>query len=135
MGPMKNITRRRIYFLGAMWNLSFAISGLAFPGLTMWLISGSTELIPGILGRTFFAFFWIAVGLFGIGYYLVSRNPDMNDAVIWTGCLGKLIIFLTFGYHYLCNQVTLIAFLVGLGDVIWTILFLAARSREKTTTL
>jgi len=128
---MKNQTRRRIYFWGALWNLGFALSGLALPGFTMWLISGSADSITGVLPRTFFAFFWVAVGLFGIGYYLVSRDPDRNEAVIWTGCAGKVIIFLTFGYLFLCKQITIFGFLAGLGDFIWTFFFLAARTGKK----
>ena len=94
---MKNETRKQIYFWGALWNLGFAFSGLAFPKITMWLISGSTKIITGVLARTFFAFFWVAVGVFGIGYYLVSRDPDRNEAVIWTGGLAKVLIFFIFG--------------------------------------
>ena len=123
---MKYETRRMIYFLGALWNLAFAFSGLALPGLTMWLISGSSTSITGVLAWTFFAFFWVAVGLFGIGYYFVSRDPDRNEAAMWTGCLGKVIIFFTFVYLYFCNQVTLFGVLAGLGDFIWTLFFLAA---------
>ena len=81
---MENETRKQIYFLGSLWNLSFAFSGLVLPRLTMWLLLGSTNAITGVLALTFFAAFWISVGLFGIGYYLVSRDPDRNEAVIWT---------------------------------------------------
>lgn len=128
---MKNETRRQIYFLGALWNFGFALSGLALPRLTLWLVSGSTKAITGILARTFFAFFWVAVGLFGIGYYLVSRDPERNEAVIWTGCLGKVIIFFTFVRLYIHRHITLFGMLAGLGDFIWTLFFLAARRGEK----
>lgn len=129
---MKNQTRKTIYFLGALWNLGFALSGLALPGITMWLLFSSTEAITGVPPRTIFAFFWIAVGVFGIGYYLVSRDPDRNEAVIWTGCLAKVLIFLILTSLYLGNQLTFFGFLAGLGDFLWTFLFLAARRGEKT---
>jgi hypothetical protein len=128
---MKNETRKQIYFLGALWNMSFTVSGLVFPKLVMWLLSGSTKVITGVLARTFFAFFWVAVGLFGVGYYLASRDPDKNEAIIWTGCLGKVIIFFTFLRLYLRNQLKLFGVLVGLGDFIWTFFFLAAQRGEK----
>jgi hypothetical protein len=129
---MKNETRKQIYFVGALWNLCFAFIGLALPKTTMWLLSGSTKVITGVLARTFFAFFWIAVGVFGLGYYLVSRDPDKNEAVIWTGCLAKVLIFFIFGRLYLRRQITLFGFLAALGDLIWTLFFLAARPGEKT---
>ena len=128
---MKMETRKRIYFWGALWNLGFTLSGLVLPRFTMWLISGSWDSVIGVLPRTFCAFFWVAVGLFGIGYYIVSRDPDKNEAVIWTGCAGKVIIFFTFGYLYFHNHVTLFGFLCGLGDFIWTFFFLAAQRSEK----
>lgn len=130
---MKDETRRQIYFLGSLWNLGFALSGLMLPRLTVWLMSGTTKAITGVLASTFFAFFWVAVGLFGMGYYLVSRDPDRNEAVIWTGCLGKVIIFLTFIRLYLKKHITLFGMLAGLGDFIWTLFFLAARRGQKPT--
>jgi hypothetical protein len=132
---MKNETRKQIYFLGALWNMSFTVSGLVFPKLVMWLLSGSTKVITGVLARTFFAFFWVAVGLFGVGYYLASRDPDKNEAIILTGCLGKVIIFFTFLRLYLRNQLKLFGVLVGLGDFIWTFFFLAAQRGEKSKEL
>jgi len=42
-----------------------------------------------------------------------------------------VIIFLTFARLYLRRQITTFAFLAGLGDFIWTILFLAALRGEK----
>jgi hypothetical protein len=130
---MMNEARKQIYFLGSLWNLAFALSGLALPRLILWLISGSGKAITGVIGRTFFGFFWMTVGLFGIGYYLVSRDPDRNEAVIWTGCLGKVIIFFTLFRLYLRKHVTLFGVLAGLGDFIWTFLFLAARKGERGT--
>jgi hypothetical protein len=128
---MKNETRKQIYFLGSLWNFNFAFTGLVLPGLTMWLISGSKSIITGVLPRTFFAFFWGAVGVFGWGYYLVSRDPEKNQGIIWMGCLAKVIIFLTMTGLYLRKFITLFGFLCALGDLIWTILFLAALRGEK----
>jgi len=128
---MKNETRKQIYFWGSLWNSYFAFSGLIMPRLTMWLISGSKNIITGILPRTFFAFFWATVGIFGWGYYLVSRDPDKNQGIIWMGCFAKVAIFLTFALLYLRKYITLFGFLCALGDLIWTIFFLAALRGEK----
>ena len=131
LGLMKIETRKQIYYWGSLWNFGFAFNGLVMPSLTMWLLSGSKDIIAGILPRTFFAFFWGAVGVFGLGYYLVSRDPDKNQGIIWMGCLAKVIIFLTFARLYFRRQITTFAFLAGLGDFIWTILFLSALRGEK----
>jgi drug/metabolite transporter (DMT)-like permease len=127
---MKMETRKQIYFLGSLWNFGFTISGLLLPGLTLWLMTGSWEGITGTLPRAFFALFWVAVGLFGIGYYLVSRDPDRNEAVIWTGCGGKLVVFLFFSYLFFHDYITLFGLLAGLGDFIWIFFFIAAQQGE-----
>lgn len=102
------------------------------PRFTVWLLFGSTEAITGIPARTFFAFFWMFVGVFGLGYYLVSRNPDRNEAVIYTGCLAKVTTFVTVWFLYFFNQQgTVVCLLGGLGDLIWAVLFLAAQRSEK----
>jgi len=94
-------------------------------------LSGSRNIITGVLPRTFFAFFWGAVGVFGWGYYLVSRDPDKNQGIIWMGCFAKVMIFLTVSCLYLLKYIKLFGFLGALGDLIWTILFLAALRGEK----
>ncbi len=128
---MKIKTRKTIYFLGALWNMAFALTGLIMPQTTLWLLFGSKTAISGVVPLTFFAFFWVAVAVFAIGYYLVSRDPDRNEAVIWTGCLAKLIIFFTLGSLYLLKEITLIGFFSALVDLVWTVLFLAAMRRDK----
>jgi hypothetical protein len=128
---MKDKTRRQIYLFGSLWNLGFALFGLALPRTTMRLMFGSPEAITGVRARIFFAFFWVAVGLFGVGYYLVSRDPDRNEAVVWTGCLGKVIIFSNYVRLFRRKEITLFGFLGGLGDLIWTVLFLAGLKGEK----
>ncbi|MCK7471353.1 MAG: hypothetical protein MZU95_11705 [Desulfomicrobium escambiense] len=72
------------------------------------------------------------MGVFGLGYYLVSRDPDKNQGIIWMGCLAKvdhLSHFCPSLSH--AEYITLFGFLRALGDFIWTILFLAALRGEK----
>ena len=128
---MKNETRKQVYFWGSLWNFYFASAGLMIPKLTMWFMSGTKDIITGIVPRTFFALYWMLVGAFGSGYYLVSRDPDKNQGIIWIGCFAKVTIFITFAYLYLRKYVKIFAFMGGLGDLIWTILFLAALRGEK----
>lgn len=130
---MKNETRKKIYFWGSLWNFYFAFNGLVLPRLTMWLMSGSKDIITGVIPRMFFAFFWIAVAVFGAGYYLVSRDPDKNQGIIWMGCFAKVGLFIIFTYLFLRKHLKAFAFLGGLGDFIWTIFFLAALRGEKQT--
>lgn len=129
---MRNEIRKQIYFFGSLWNLAFAASGIALPKIIMWLVYGSTKAITGV-ARSFFFFFWVLVGLFGWGYYQVSRDPDQNKPVIWMGSTAKVIIFLTFLRHFLRKEVTLFGFLAATGDFIWTLLFLAAQMGSKST--
>ena len=128
---MKNETRKQIYFLGSLWNISFAFDGLVMPKITMWFMSSSRNIITGTIPRTFFALYWALVGIIGWGYFLVSRDPDKNHGIIWVGCVAKVVVFLTFTNLYIRKKVTIAAFLGGLGDLVWTVLFLAALKGEK----
>jgi hypothetical protein len=73
---------RLMFFFGALWNFSFAIPGLLFPEFSIKLTFG-TEMDQSLLLGNYYAhsmylFWWGAVLLLGIGYYMVSL--DINPA-------------------------------------------------------
>ena len=93
---MRKIKYYKILFLVAgIWNLVAAI--------TCWLGSIiSTELFFGLFGMPvpsslfpFHAMFWFVV-IFGVGYFIVSRDINKNHGIILIGLLGKTIFFLDF---------------------------------------
>jgi hypothetical protein len=65
----------------------------------------------------------LAVLLFGIGYYIVSKELTLNRAIVWLGMIAKIILFFIFAYYFIAGKATFVAFIVFFGDFIWAILF------------
>ena len=119
---------RLMFFVGALWNFSFAIPGLFFPEFSIKLTFG-TEMDQSLLLGNYYAhsmylFWWGAVLIFGIGYYLISRDINKNRGMVWIGVIGKLCFFFFLTCSYLIGKSTILSFLGGTGDFIFTILFL-----------
>ena len=68
--------------------------------------------------------FWALVIIFGVGYYIVSRDLTKNRAVIWMAVAGKLTVFVIWSYDYAIGKIKPAAFLGGTGDLVFTLIFL-----------
>jgi len=67
----------------------------------------------------------LLIGVLGIGYGMVARDPVANRPILWLGILGKapipLLVWLTGGAAALTSS----AFMLSLGDLAFATLFLA----------
>ena len=81
-------------------------------------------LLGNYYAHSMYLFWWGVVLVFGIGYYLVSRDVNKNRGIVWMGVIGKLCFFFFLTYSYLIAKSTILSFLGGTGDFIFTILFL-----------
>ena len=118
----------KMFFIAALWNFSLSLSWILFPKLILKMTFGR-EMDPSlVLGNyyasTYFFSFWVAIFLFGLGYYLVSRDITKNHGIIWMGICGKLAVFFFFTYSYITGLSTFFSFVGGAGDFVFTILFL-----------
>lgn len=113
----------KLFFIGALWNLSIAGSGLLLPKLINKLAFGFRSVIA--YGPATFALrlTWALVFVYGIGYYLVSRDPEKNRGVVWMGVLGKLAFFFTALVYYSRKVITLLTMLLCFGDFVFSALF------------
>ena len=120
---MGNRFFRTMFFLAALWNLGAALQGLFFPEAQFLLLFGERldtgEFHQALLYRSFA----IAVLLFGIGYYLVSKDTSQNRGIVWLGALGKVIVFAFFTEAFLKEKATPLAWGVSFGDLLWALLF------------
>ncbi|HOW80978.1 MAG TPA: hypothetical protein PK573_00330 [Spirochaetota bacterium] len=118
----------RLFFLGALWNFTFSLAGLVLPAFSMRLTFGPDMDQNLVLGnyysRSMYLFWWASVLLFGIGYYIVSRDINKNRGIVWMAVIGKLAFFFFFTYSFFTDRSTLLSFLGGSGDFGFTILFL-----------
>lgn len=124
MKKISNDHWRKMFFLGSLWNIGNGLLGLCFYDFTIRLFFGPEAVTDNFLALLFFRFFMIAVILFGVGYYVISRNLLANRAIIWMGLIAKLIIFFTFVYYYALGQATWFSVFGCSGDFVFSILFI-----------
>jgi hypothetical protein len=115
---------QKMFFIGALWNISIGLIGLCFYDYAIRMLFGSQAITDNLLTLIFFRFFMLAVIIFGVGYYVVSRNILANRAVVWMGLTAKLVIFFTFIYYYLRGQASWFSVFGSSGDFIFSIFFI-----------
>jgi hypothetical protein len=114
----------KMFVVGALWNIGIGLCGLFFYDFSIKMLFGVQAVTGNLLTLIFFRFFMIAVIIFGVGYYIVSRDLNANRAVVWLGLAAKLIIFFTFVYYYILGQATWFSVFGCSGDFTFSILFI-----------
>ncbi|MCK5841409.1 MAG: hypothetical protein KAH31_04530 [Candidatus Sabulitectum sp.] len=114
----------RMFLLAALWNVIATVAGLAFYQFQLQLFFGSEAYTNCFYQALFYRIAITAVLIFGIGYYMVSRQITANRGIVWLGALGKLSLFCAFTCFFISGKVTAIAFVLALGDLVWATLFL-----------
>ena len=139
MANVKTGFWQKMFVVGSLWNIGIGLTGLLLTDFILLMMFGKAPMtenfsalvhgtVPGVDNLQtliFFRFFMIAVILFGIGYYWVSRDLLANRAVIWLGLVAKLMIFFTFAYYYVMGQSSFFSVLICSGDFIFSIFFAA----------
>lgn len=129
---------KKMFFVGSLWNISIGLTGLLLTDFILMMmfgkapmmenfsafINGTVPVVDNLQTLIFFRFFMIAVILFGIGYYWVSRDLLANRAIIWLGLVAKLMIFFTFAYYFTMGQSSFFSVLICSGDFVFSILFI-----------
>lgn len=123
MNKMSDTFFRKLFFWGALWNISAALTGLCFYNFQFSLFFGPESLIDNFYQVLAFKMSMLAILLFGIGYYIVSKELTLNRAIVWLGMIGKIVLFFIFTYYFIEGKATFVAFMVFFGDFIWAILF------------
>ena len=82
---------KRMFLVSALFN--FIVATMLLAGLTDSIV-GATPFDP--LGKQLFGGF---VVVFGIGYWIVSRDIRRNEGIVWLGIIGKLLVVVLFFAH------------------------------------
>ena len=116
----------KMFTLAALWNICISFTGLVFRdfGLTLTFGSFSVEVVTGhLLNLVFYNIFLIAIGIFGAGYYIVSRDLSLNRGIVWLGLVSKIIIFCLIMYCFVTDNAAIMGLLQIMGDLCWSVLF------------
>jgi hypothetical protein len=113
----------KFFLISALYNIIAAFNGMVFFEVMNKLFFGlKTKNQYGVttfILRTFYTH----VLVFGIGYYIVSRDPGRNRGIVWMGMLAKIAFFFAAIPYFLKKKITAITFLLAFGDLVFGILF------------
>jgi hypothetical protein len=117
---------RKLFFIGALWNWA----------ATLTFAAGYPVLFPlfGMAMPTYPVFFLMFLGLafvFGIGYYMVSRDLVRNRDIATLGVIGKLFVFVALLWAGISGQIHFIMIGAGIVDLIFAILYMEFLSTLK----
>ena len=112
--------RSRLFFVGALWNLLGGVAIILGTGI----IFGLAKLSPPVPGIYYYA--WIALFVtFGIGYFMVYRDPYGNKNIVILGIIGKLAFSAIFIYSMMATPGQAPGFFLipVIGDLVFVLLF------------
>ena len=123
MGTFSEKFYSDIFRLGAAWNLGVGLGNLTFFKTSMRLFFGKEAMTDNSAATLPLRFFYIAIAIFGWGYYMVSRDLTKNRGIIFMGMASKVIIFGFFAYYFRLKKLKPIAMLAACIDLAFTYLF------------
>ncbi len=67
----------------------------------------------------------MAIALFGLGYWMVARDPDANRGIVLLGLIGKLaVVAIIFGHYFMVGDVNFNLAGLSIGDLLYSWFFL-----------
>jgi hypothetical protein len=121
---------RFVFFMAAVWNAFSA-------GAVLFLLTSANfrqEMgFPGPPDTISLQLLASCLFVFGVGYYLVSRDLSRNRDLVKLGVIGKPLVFLVFFGHALAKQIPMQLVIPSVVDLLFGALFLEflMRSRGK----
>jgi hypothetical protein len=116
------MTDKRFFEIAAGWNLVAATGVMIQPGLFYKLAYGYEGPIDGVWLQLHIGF-WFLIGLFGVGYGLVGRDPVHHRGTLVLGVIGKTGFALFWIAQVALWRGTLLLLPGALGDLVFAGLF------------
>ena len=110
---------KRLFQVGAIWNLAAGIEMLVLQKFIFRYL-GMAPLAHLI----FYQFFCVAVLLFGIGYWMVSRDLSRNHDIVRLGVAGKVLVFAFTLYYAAMGSLPWMWVIAGFGDLVFAGFFI-----------
>lgn len=127
MGKWPDNIYKKIFLIAAVWNISGGLGAVFFfePSMTrMWGADYIQLFYDNRVALSTYRLFWALVIIFGVGYFIVSRDLTKNRAVVWMAIAGKLTVFGIWSYDYGIGAIKPAALFGGTGDLMFALLFL-----------
>jgi len=117
---VKETYEKNLFLIGALWNWGAAILFVGLSVVNKQLLAYFHNIPQTML---WYYCFLGAVFIFGIGYYWISKDVSRNRDIIKMGIIAKIMVFLMFFIYLFKGEITILLFLAGCVDLIFTILF------------
>ena len=114
---------RSVFYLAAVWNLSAAAGALLFPQYHAELFFGSPLAVATPAAVLNSQIVWVSVAFFGVGYWMVAREPTRNHGLILVATLGKIYVGLRWIWAFGQGIVTPFAVVGAAGDLMFASIF------------
>jgi uncharacterized membrane protein len=112
---------KKFFFVAALYNLVLGLIFLIFFSQLMDLF-GMPQPPRELVG--FHQMGIILAMVFGVGYFMVGRDLRAHDGIVILGAIAKIAVFLLFFYHAVFSGLHFLIFLVGVGDLVFALLFI-----------
>lgn len=119
--PKTDTGYKRFFLVASLWNL---VLGFIFLVLFSRLMSLFGMPTPPRELAAFHQMGILLAMVYGIGYYMVSRDLYSHNGIVLLGILGKVAVFVLFLYHLVFSGLPFAIFLIGVGDLIFALLFI-----------
>ena len=108
----------RVFVLAALFNALVGLQFLIAPasGLDALPLPAGDYLWPRLAGGL--------ILMFGIGYWIVSRDLDRNRAIIGLGAAGKLLVVLILLIYWIKGTIGFWSFSIALIDLAFALAFI-----------
>lgn len=109
---------RKLFLVSAIWNF-FMVFIFLFGESTMRSMTGvGTPFDP--LGKQLIGGLIL---VFGIGYYIVSRDISRNEGIVLLGIIGKVMVVVLFTVHAALGNISFLLAAPTIVDLLFAVLF------------
>ena len=124
---------RVLFYVAALWNLAAASVALWAPAYHARVFFGSDQGLASPDAAMNTQILWVSVAFFGVGYWLVARDPSKNHGLVLIATLGKTYTAILWFGGFLLGTVTSFALLGAAGDLIFAAFFAYFLFRAHTS--
>ena len=115
---------KALFIIGGVWNFILSVPFLLLSFFDRALLSlFVVGIFTGATLMYYQVFLWFVI-VFGIGYTIVGLDLDKNHGIVLLGAIAKILAFISFVAYYLSGDVPFSLAMIGIGDLIFAILFI-----------
>lgn len=109
---------RSLFLIAALWAWLVSVPYIFVYKHTFPLVGMKIPESP-----VWFIFSCMCVALFGLGYFMVSRNLETNKGIVVMGTIGKIMVFILFLACTITGEISPLLMINASADLLFAVLF------------